>query len=322
MTSARRRALRTGALLLLAVLLVAFARRVDWHAAAGALRSADPRLLAAALVLNLASLAFKGVRWWIVLRPLGAVPLPLTLRATFAGASLNNLVVAQGGEGARVLLVARATGVASAGVLAALALDRALDVASYLLLLVASAWLLELPEHLLRWRFAATALLLSAALAVAVFGIAGRRTGFRVDGGDGMASRGRVATYLRTVYAAAMQLSTVPRLAVALALSLAAWALQVATYHLTALALHLPMPLAGSISALLAVGISFLVRATPGNVGVFQLIYAVTVRPFGIGEAAAVAAALLIQTIQVVPTVILGALVAPRLLRGTPRPVD
>jgi uncharacterized membrane protein YbhN (UPF0104 family) len=107
------------------------------------------------------------------------------------------------------------------------------------------------------------------------------------------------------------------RLAAGILLSLAAWSLQVVTYHLAARAAHLPLPLAGSIAAMLAVGISFLVRATPGNVGVFQLIYALTVRSFGIAEAPAVAVALLIQTLQVIPVIVVGSLAAPRLLRGT-----
>jgi hypothetical protein len=85
----------------------------------------------------------------------------------------------------------------------------------------------------------------------------------------------------------------------------------------TAVAAHLPLSLAGSVAAMLAVGISFLVRATPGNLGVFQVIYAFTVRPFGVGEGAAVAVALLIQTLQVVPVVVAGTLATSGLLRGT-----
>jgi uncharacterized membrane protein YbhN (UPF0104 family) len=111
--------------------------------------------------------------------------------------------------------------------------------------------------------------------------------------------------------------ATPSRLASALVLSLLAWSLQVATYHLTARAAHLPLPLAGSVAAMLAVGISFLVRATPGNIGVFQVIYALTVRSFGVAEGPAIAVALLIQTLQVIPTIVLGTLAAPRLLVGT-----
>jgi uncharacterized membrane protein YbhN (UPF0104 family) len=289
MRASHRRALHVGVLLAVAALLVAFAQRVDWRSAAVVLRDADPLLVAAAIAVNLLSLGLKGVRWWVFLQPLGRVPLSLVLRATVAGASLNNLVVAQGGEGARVLFVSRAAGVSSAGVFGALALERTLDVMSYLALLVSAAWILDLPPHIARWRGAATAVL---ALGIAV---------------------------LVALSARGTRVATPPRLAAGMLLSLAAWSLQVATYHLAARAAHLPLSLAGSVAALLAVGLSFLVRATPGNVGIFQVIYALTVRSFGIAEAPAVAAALLIQTLQVVPTVVLGTLAAPRLLRGTPR---
>jgi uncharacterized membrane protein YbhN (UPF0104 family) len=318
MTVSRRRALRIGVLLALAALLIGFGRRVDWRSAAEVLRAADPLLVAGALVLNLLSLGLKGVRWWVFLRPLGRVPLPLVLRATFAGASLNNLLVAQGGEGARVLLVARATGVSTAGVLAALALERTLDIVSYLTLLVSAAWMVELPEHIARWRSGAGLVLAVVALLVVVLGAGARRAPPDRPGAPAP-SGGRLAAYLRRMRTGAALSATPARLAAGMLLSLAAWSLQVATYHLAARAAHLPLPLTGSIAALLAVGTSFLVRATPGNVGIFQVIYALTVRSFGIAEAPAVAVALLIQTLQVVPTVVIGTLAAPRLLRGTRR---
>ncbi|HEX2781422.1 MAG TPA: lysylphosphatidylglycerol synthase domain-containing protein, partial [Gemmatimonadaceae bacterium] len=104
--------------------------------------------------------------------------------------------------------------------------------------------------------------------------------------------------------------STMPRLAVALLLSIGAWLLQVATYHVTARAAQLPIPLAGSITALLVVGVSFLVRATPGNVGVFQVAYLLASRSFGMPDAPALAVALLIQALQVGPTLLAGAVAA------------
>lgn len=300
-----RRWLRIGGVLGFTILLIAFGRRVDWHAAAAAVRSADRSLLVIAFVANQLSLVLKGVRWWVFLRPLGVRSLSLVLRATFAGASLNNLVVAQGGEGARVLLVSRASGVSSARVAAALALERVLDVASYLTLLVSAVWLLPLPEMISRWRIAATAALAVVALAMMTLGASSGRVSADA------APEGRVRAYLRRFTSSANELASPGRLTIAMALSLAAWALQVATYHLIARAAGLAIPLSGSVAAMLAVGISFLVRATPGNVGVFQVIYAMTVSRFGIAEAPAVAAALLIQTIQVIPTVVIGSALLP-----------
>jgi uncharacterized protein (TIRG00374 family) len=313
-TTVRRRWLRVVALLALATLLVAFGRQVDWRAAAAAARSADVGLLMLALVANQLSLALKAVRWWVFLRPLGVRSLSLVVRATFAGASLNNLVVAQGGEGARVLLVSRATGVSSARVAAALALERVLDAVSYLVLLVSAAWMMELPENVLRWRMAASVALAIVVVALMALG-ASRGSEEQVPRPWlGTTTKWRLRSYAQRFTSSANDIATPGRLALAMVLSLGAWALQVATYHTVALAAHLPISLSGSIAALLAIGISFLVRATPGNVGVFQLIYAMTARGFGIAEGPAVAAALLIQTIQVLPTVVIGTVMAQGLL--------
>jgi uncharacterized protein (TIRG00374 family) len=309
MSGSARHALRIAAIVAVLALLVIFARSVDWRAVGALARGADTLLLSAALLCNLLSLSLKGVRWWVFLRPLGVRSLSLVLRATFAGASLNNLVVAQGGEGARILFVSRASGVSSAQVLAALALERALDAVSYLVLLGGAAWLLPLPGHIARWRMAG-GLVLGAAIATLIaLGLLARRA---QDASLPMAST-RMPSYLRRFARGFTAVGSLPRLALALLISLCAWALQVATYHLTAVAVHLSLPLAGSIAALLAVGISFLFRATPGNLGVFQAVYALTVRSFGVAENDAVAAAVLIQAVQVLPTLVLGGLAAPRL---------
>jgi uncharacterized protein (TIRG00374 family) len=310
MTAVRRRWLRVVALVAFATLLVAFGRTVDWRAAAAAAKGADIGLLLLALVANQLSLALKAVRWWVFLRPLGVRSLWLVVRATFAGASLNNLVVAQGGEGARVLLVSRATGVSSARVAAALALERVLDAVSYLTLLVTAAWMMDLPEMLLRWRTAASVAL---GIVVVLLVALSRRSEEQVPR-PGLGTTSRLRSYAQRFTSSASDLATPARLIIALVLSLGAWALQVATYHTVARAAHLPISLSGSTAALLAIGISFLLRATPGNVGVFQLIYAVTARGFGIAEGPAVAAALLIQTIQVIPTVTIGTVMAHGLL--------
>ncbi|MEP6622738.1 MAG: lysylphosphatidylglycerol synthase transmembrane domain-containing protein [bacterium] len=275
-----------GGLILIA-LVVAFGRSVDWSAAWLAIRRADRGVLALALTANLISLGLKAVRWWVLLAPAGVRSLSLVVRATFAGASLNNLVVAQGGEAARALMVSRTAHVPLRRVAAMLVLERALDLMSYLVLFAVATWLLPLPPMLMRWRTPASATLAIALLALLIFASRSHRT---------TTSPGRLAT--------------------ALFLSLGAWALQVVTYHLVAIAAHLAMPLAGSIAAQLAVGVSFLIRATPGNLGVFQVVYALTAHSFGIAESSAVAVALLIQMVQVLPVLFIGMLIAPSLLRS------
>src|ERR1700730_7749739 len=111
------RVLRLGLTLIIVAFLVVFATKVNWHAIGRGIRDASPSMLLAAALVNIACIIVKGVRWWMFLRPVGATSLWLALRATFAGAGLNNVLVASGGEAARVVFVARSAHVQSAKVL-------------------------------------------------------------------------------------------------------------------------------------------------------------------------------------------------------------
>ena len=314
MTAGGRGARRLLVSVVVAILLVLFVRHVDWRAAAAAARNADAGLLVLAIALNQLSLVLKGVRWWVFLRAVGVRSLQLVLRATYAGASLNNLVVAQGGEGARVLIVSRASGVAASRVTSALALERALDAVSYLTLLVGAASTLDLPLVLTRWRVEAALALGCAIGALLLLGATSSTRGASTARANTV--WGRMLDGIKRFASAVSETASPARLATAMALSLGAWVLQVATYHTVARAAHLPISLAGSVAAMLAIGLSFLIRGTPGNVGIFQVIYAVTVAPFGASRPAAVATALLIQAVQIIPTILLGLLAAQQLDRS------
>ena len=92
------------------------------------------------------------------------------------------------------------------------------------------------------------------------------------------------------------------------------WALQVATYHLTAMAAGFDIPLVGTVAALLAVNLGFALRATPGNVGFFQFVYALMAGEFGVARDQAIAVSLLIQTLQILPLTLLGIALAPEFI--------
>jgi uncharacterized membrane protein YbhN (UPF0104 family) len=82
------------------------------------------------------------------------------------------------------------------------------------------------------------------------------------------------------------------------------WALQLVSYHLTALALGLPIALAGSLVALVAVNAGISVSVTPGNVGVVQLVYASTAHALGLPLHDAVGVALVLQAVQTLPVLL------------------
>ena len=304
-------------------MLVVFATKVNWHATWAAIKAASPSVLLAAAVVNLASLVLKGVRWWIFLRPVGAPSLWLAIRATFAGAGLNNVLVANSGEAARVIFVARSAHVTSAKILATLALERLFELIGYVILLALAVSFLPLPEALERTRpFAWLALLVIVGLMVYLVRHPGRpeHTILAEPGSWRLRARQYGQRFMQTLAG----LSTGPRFGMALLLSVSIWALQVATYALTARAAHFPLTLVGTIAAILAVNIGFAIRATPGNVGLFQMLYAVTAAAFGLDQDKAIAVAFLIQTQQILPVTILGVALAPEFLfqkrRRAPRP--
>ena len=307
------RALRLLVTTAILVMLVVFATKVNWHSTWAAIRQSSISLLIAAALVNLLSLGLKGVRWWIFLRPIGASSLWLALRATFAGAGLNNVLVANSGEAARVIFVSRASHITSAKVLATLALERLFELIGYVVMLALAVSLLPLPPVLERTRpFAWLALVLIAAMLVYLVR--------RPEGVEHAATatelgwRAKTRQYMRRFMHAIAGISTGPRFGAAMGLSVAIWALQVATYALTAAAAHFPLPLVGTVAAILAVNIGFAIRATPGNVGVFQMLYAATTTAFGYDENTALAVAFLIQTQQILPVTILGIALAPEFI--------
>ncbi len=312
-------------------MIVLFARRIDWSVTWTAIRGANVGLLLLATAVNLGSAATKAVRWWVFLRAAGARSLGLAARATFAGLGLNNVLVANGGEAARVIFVARSAHLPSATVLATVALERLFELVGYVVLLSLSAVLLDLPPALARTRpFALAALVGIAALLTYLV----RRPAVTAELAAELAAPPpsgflrRARSYGSRFLATLGGVSTGPRFAAALALSVAGWLLQVATYQLTARAANFPIPLVATISAILAVNIGFALRATPGNLGLFQFMYAATAAAFGLEKERAVAVSLLIQTQQILPITALGVALAPHFVftRGHGRratdPVD
>jgi uncharacterized protein (TIRG00374 family) len=237
----------------------------------------------------------------------------MAMRATFAGAGLNNILVANGGEAARVVFVARAAHVQSAKVLATLALERLFELIGYVVLLALSVSFLELPHTLERMRPVAWVAL--ALVLVLLVYLVRRPEVVEVPAAETIIGwRAHASAYMKQLARTIGGLSTGPRFIVALALSVGIWALQVWTYALTARAADFNLPLVGTVAALLAVNLGFAIRATPGNVGVFQAMYALTAVGFGMDKDRAIAVALLIQTQQIIPITLIGVALAPEFI--------
>jgi uncharacterized protein (TIRG00374 family) len=313
MKPAHKHALRLGLTVLILVMLVLFARKVNWHATWAGIRTASLPLLVVAAVLNIMSIVVKAVRWWVFLRPVGAPSFWLALKATFAGAGLNNVLVANGGEAARVVFVARSADVPSATVLATLALERLFELVGYVTMLSLAVTFLELPHTLERVKPFAIATLIGM-FALLAWLIRRPTVVAELAAPRAATWHGRLRDYFARLGRTIGAVSSVPRFGAALVLSVVAWGLQVATYQVTANAAHFPLTLVGTIAALIAVNLGFALRATPGNVGLFQAAYAATAVAFGFDRDQAIAVAFLIQAQQILPVTLLGVALAPEFI--------
>jgi uncharacterized protein (TIRG00374 family) len=311
------RALRLVLTAAILVFLVIFARTINWTEAWTSIRSASLPLLGIAVAVNLSTVIIKAIRWWVFLKPAGSPSLPLAIRATVAGAGLNNVLVANGGDAARVVFVSRATGIPSATVLATLALERLFDPVGFVILLVAGVLIFDLPPSLEKWHWPAVIALAIIAVLLVWFVSASRNAKpehVPERRAHPRGITGRVRAYLVKFAASTQSLTTGPRFIAALVLSMLAWAGQLATFHYAADAAHVDIPMAGSLAALLAINLGLLIRATPGNVGFFQFVFALAVTPFGVERNDAIAVSLLIQTLQILPVTLLGVLLAPEFI--------
>ena len=312
-----KKAIRWALSAAILVFLILFARTIDWSAAWNSMRHASLPLLAAAIGVNFLSVILKGVRWWLFLRPIGIDSLPVAMRATIAGAGLNNVLVASGGDAARVVFVSRVSGVSSSSVLASVALDRLFDPIGFVMLLVVGVAVFELPPQFEAWKLAAEITLGAIILLLIYFVYATRN--IKPDHVPERRAEprtwvGKVRAYFRSFGQTAGRLATGPRFLGAMVLSLLSWGCQLWCFDLAASAAHVPIPLAGSLACLLGINVGLIIRATPGNVGFFQFVYALMAEQFGVSRNDAIAVSLLIQTLQILPLTLLGIVLAPEFI--------
>lgn len=312
-----RTVLRWSITIAIFALLVLFARTVDWTAAWIAMRGASIPLLLLAFAANTVSVLLRIIRWWMFLRPGGAPSLGLAMKAGIAGVGLNNVLLANGGEAARVVFVSSSSGVPAATVLATIALERMFDIVGFIVMVVLGTLLFPLPPEMEGYRLPAMALLalVLGGLGLLVYKTRGMTPATLADHPAEVSPPvgliAKVSSFFRWFVASMGALTNGPRFIWALGLSLLAWIGQVATFALAAAAAGINVPLEASLAGLLAVNLGLILRATPGNVGFFQLAYAITVEQFGVPRDPAIAVSLLIQTLQVVPVTIIGVALAP-----------
>jgi uncharacterized protein (TIRG00374 family) len=306
--------------ILVALVMIAWINRdsVDWRATLMLLRKASWPVVALTAIATFSSTLIKGVRWWLFLRRSTTLGLGHVIRLTVASTSLNSVLVANAGDVTRVALAAREGGVSVRVVLETLVSDKITDVLAFVTIALMALYVN--PAVL---SGSATTMVSSIVVGAVLIAFA-LRLGGRADVDD-ISERGWRGRLRRgTSFVARFSSDTIRRLngrdlVWAYAFSMLAWTGQVATYALGALAIGVRLPATGGIAAVVAVNVAGVLRTTPGNIGVFQVMYALALAPYGVSVASAVAAATLIQGVQMLTSAVAGLSVMGRVARDARR---
>ncbi len=294
--------------LLVLACVVFFARGLHWSTVRAAFASADRRLALIALLAGLPCTLLQGLRWfWLVRAVDKASPLTV-LAATYVGAAASAVLPMRAGEAVRVELLSRATGLSRAVSFGTIAIDHTVN--GTVMFLFAAALPLLLPVPLWLTLLVWGGVVFAVALVVIMLRL-GKLPGDRSSGAIRPGLGGRVDDVIHRLRGGLVGLRN-PRAFLPSALSSAsAWALEIYVTMLALEAFRLPHDLPHAMGVLFGVNLAQVIPAPPANLGNFELGASMALIAFGGSSEHAAAFALGFHAMQLVPTLLGGAIFLP-----------
>ena len=313
-TSATRRwggRLAGLAVSIIAILIVV--RTVDIGKTLDVISRTDPVYIALALAIIPIQVLVRGWRWRLLLphRPDGTpVPVRRTISPMLIGYLGNNVLPARLGEAIRAFLVARREDLVPLEAFGATMLERLIDVVALALIGLVAALVLGA-----EWWIVAIGLVagIGGLFALALLVVLGFAR--LVDVGRWVLERLHLADRLERVLGWAGSFAVgvdrgrdVPRLAGAVGISLIAWVVDATIFYLVGLSLGIELALADAVLIGAVAVLATAIPAAPGYVGTFELAATSTAVALGIPREEALAMAVLVHMVTVIPIVIAGAI--------------
>ncbi len=288
-----------------------FLKDIDPGAMWGAIVSANPLLVVAAIAATMVTYVFRAIRWRVLLEPVGPTRFRTAFRTTVIGFALLFLLPARIGEVLRPYLLARQDGLKATSTFATVIVERLLDVVAVLLFFAVAIPLAGVPvgrEDKVAGLVAAVGAVVALA---ALFILAGHPE--RLGRWVAAISRrlpASLATKLASIaqtFAEGLQVMRNPaHLGLAMLWSLPLWGAIALDIWLTTLAFDLTLPIVGAflVMGYLTIGVSM---PTPGGAGGFHYFYQVAMtKLFGADATIAAAAAIVLHAVSFVPVTLLG----------------
>lgn len=291
--------------LVASALLALLLWRTNLSAVQRELEGAELWWIAPAAFFNLASDAFRAVRWRQLFRPLKDVSVPFLWTVAVLGVAVNQALPLRAGEVVRVQVLRRRTGLAASQVFATILSEKLLDTVAFGAFLAVGFVLYS--EARFMWPLA---VLYGVAL---VAGVAAARWLARRSLNDEpvrpqLEGRWRVwaETQSRSFGSGLQSFLSVRALGVVSVASVLAWACEAGLYYCCGRALGLGLDPAVYLLAVVAATVAVSVPFTQAGLGVFEIALAGLLVAFGVDKSQAAAFAVLSHVMLALPYLVAG----------------
>ncbi len=289
-----------------AVALYLVVRSVDLGATWNAMRTAQPGWLLLLGGFIVSDLLIRGLRWRILLSPVGRVAYRDSLGALLVGYLANNVLPARLGEIIRSHDMGERSGLSKSTILGTIVVERVMDTLVVVVIAAIAIFVLSV-----RGVVASAVLVGLAVTALLVVGIVVGLVAHRLPGADRLSAFiyrwPRIHGLLVRLRAGLAIVSNVRVMAIALVLTLGSWSCAVLGFAAAAQSVGI-QPTMGQ-AALLAAGVNLAtaVPAAPGYVGTFELAAVAIAASVGIEREPALAFAVLVHAFSLLITSLGGA---------------
>jgi uncharacterized protein (TIRG00374 family) len=284
-------------------------RSIDFGAFRRGLAESNYWWLLPAAGLMAVGVLIRAVRWRLLFAVESRPPLGATTRALLIGQFFNSILPARAGEAARIIVLHRETNTSRAQAAGTALVERIYDVVGLLILLFVFVPLLPEIDWLRRAAvFGAIvgALVAAGVLILSIFGARAVRLFLRpfrrlprIRDEHLEAVSERLAQGLWGLHRPAMALP-------AFLLTLASWLVFAACFWLLATGFGFEIGYAGGMLVLVATSLVLVIPSLPGAIGTFEAAALVALRAYDIEDSAALAYAVVLHALNLLPFIVLG----------------
>lgn len=302
---------RTGlGLLVSGVSLYLVLRRVTFQQVWSALVQADMRFVGLALLSVALNVMAKVVRWQVLLSPAGKISLSPLSKSILAGQLLNTLYPARIGDLSRAYVIG-GMGPGRVYTLGTILVEKLLDTLAYALLFFLLVLLMPLPNWVNDSAYTVTlVVLLVSTLAIILARHPQRLLQFLEGFIHHLPERfqGSAGRWFHSAVSSLAALQGRSELMGLAFWTFIVWATAILNNYFALLAMQLYLPLTASLLILIVLQASITLPSVPGKIGLFEAVCVLALAVYGVPQAPALGYGIVLHSIIMVPTTLLGIL--------------